>query len=67
MIKILIVSTIILLAGCGRDNYSVHSSDFSKQCLDGVTYWFKADVGSYKGYLAVYINPETMQPEKCNG
>lgn len=66
-----LVLVLLLLAGCGkpanrfdREDYNTSQSMFQPICLDGVEYWIRA-VG-HKGYMAVRIDPETLQPRRCN-
>lgn len=66
-----LVLALLLLAGCGkapnrfdREDYNTSQSMFQPICLDGVEYWIRA-IGR-KGYMAVRIDPETLQPRRCN-
>ena len=43
--------------------HSDRSSKFVTVCIDSVEYWERAS--GYKGYLAVKINKETLQPNRC--
>ena len=61
----------LLLAACGplpnrfdREDYNTSEGMFQAICIDGVEYWIRA--ASNKGYMAVRIDPETLQPRRCN-
>lgn len=67
-LMILVAAT--LLAGCGKawnrvDDGDFTGHDFAVVCLDGVEYWVRVAPG--KAYMAVRINPETLQPATCTG
>jgi hypothetical protein len=68
--KILILFFLVLLTGCSREHFGVvpnnnsfNKSDFSIQGLQGVQYYVRA--AGYKGYMAVVIDSETLQPKRC--
>lgn len=70
MKKLLIIIPLILLGACGpvpnrfdQEDYSKAATMFTPICVDGVEYWIRA-AGS-KGYMAVRIDPETLQPRRC--
>ena len=48
-----------------RDKYE---NRYQVICLDGVEYWHWRESHGYQGYesLAVKIDPETLQPSRCN-
>jgi hypothetical protein len=61
---------LVLLTGCSKENIGANpdsltltSRDFSIQCLQGVQYYVR--VFGYKGYMAVVIDSETLQPKRC--
>jgi hypothetical protein len=49
--------------GFSADDYADSEDLFSTICLDGVEYWVRA--AASKSYLAVRIDPETLQPRRC--
>ena len=64
---LLILVAATLLAGCGNmvDDEDFTEHDFATVCLDGVEYWVR--MVPYKAYMAVRIDPETLQPATCTG
>ena len=68
--NIFMVATLLILVGCSREHFGVTPQDtsmneqhFSAQCLNGVEYYIRTQ--GYKGYMAVKINKETLQPSRC--
>ncbi len=66
----LLVAVVVLLAGCkdspnlwSQEDYFSAEHHFQPICLDGVEYWVRAN--GNKAYLAVRIDPRTLQPRPC--
>lgn len=59
-----ILVAVTLLAGCNWvEDGEYNGDDFATVCLDGVEYWMRKS--GYSGYMAVRIDPETLQPARC--
>ena len=57
----------LAMSACGNDyderDYNNSQSMFTPICLDGVEYWIRG--AGHKGYMAVRIDPATLQPKRC--
>lgn len=71
---LLSVGLLLALTACapadgvpGRSSFEskLTAADMNVVCLDGVEYWQRAGGGYYRGYLAVKIDPRTLQPSTC--
>lgn len=64
VIALLVIALIFgILKSQTPTEHSDRSSKFVAVCIGGVEYWERTR--GYKGYLAVKINKETLQPTRC--
>lgn len=59
--RVAVVLIMVLVSGCGNSSSSLR--EMGVVCFDGVKYYKEYHV--YRGYMAVKINKDTLQPERC--
>lgn len=47
---ILILCTIVILAGCNEEPITIHSKQLLVECVDGVNYYLFREAAGYQGY-----------------